>query len=81
MEFPDIYESVRRSIVALGTRVFVEKPGQPPIFPQIVGSGFIADSRGVVVTNKHVAETLKRFSKGLRTGQSCVFAMGDGDGR
>jgi S1-C subfamily serine protease len=47
------FETVRPSIVAFASR-FV--PRERPDFPEIIGTGFVVDSRGVAVTNRHVVD-------------------------
>src|SRR5437660_10524844 len=52
------YREVRKSIVAFVPRHLPLRLGQkPPVFPPIVGTGFIIDD-GIVVTNNHVVRRL-----------------------
>jgi S1-C subfamily serine protease len=75
MTLVDTFESVRPSIVALGTRAAIAKQGQAPLFPTILGTGFFVDDRGIVLTNRHVAEALQRVPRHPRTGASSAFAI------
>ena len=71
----ETFESVRPSIVALGTRAAITRQGQTPVFPTILGTGFFVDDRGIVLTNRHVAEALQRVPRHPRTGASSAFAI------
>jgi serine protease Do len=42
---------------------------QPPRPPRGVGSGFIIDSKGFILTNQHVIEGASRITIGLQTGE------------
>src|SRR5262249_33252305 len=54
------YKSIRPSIVAFIANVFVsyDKTQGPPLFPWIIGTGFVVDSNGIVATNAHVVRAL-----------------------
>jgi S1-C subfamily serine protease len=66
MSLPDIIERIAPSVVALGSRLVVSRAGQTPAFPRILGTGFVVDSRGIVVTNEHVARALERLPRDSR---------------
>ncbi|MHB0970967.1 MAG: S1 family peptidase [Thermoanaerobaculia bacterium] len=67
------YADVRRSIVAFASKVAVSK--QAPAFPTIIGTGFVVDSRGLVVTNRHVVRALEKLPNHPTTGASAAFAL------
>jgi S1-C subfamily serine protease len=46
-----------------------------PLFPQIIGTGFLLDSNGIAVTNRHVAEVFNRLRANPRTGESSLGAV------
>lgn len=75
MELPATFETVRPSIVALGSRLTRTIGDKKPIFPQIIGTGFIVDRRGIVATNRHVADALARLPIHPTTGTSCQLAI------
>jgi hypothetical protein len=76
MPLPETFETVRKSIVALGTKLAIGQSGAPlPAFPTIIGTGFIVDERGIVITNRHVAEALTNLPTHPQTGESSAFAM------
>lgn len=54
----DVFEKIRPTIVAFGSRVVTTALGTQPRFPEIIGTGFIVDGRGIAVTNAHVIEAL-----------------------
>lgn len=56
---PDIFDLVRPSIVAFASKFVATPVGTTPLFPPIIGTGFVVDSDGIVVTNRHVIEKLE----------------------
>ncbi len=70
-----IFTAVRPSIVALGSRFARANPDAAPIFPDILGTGFVVDSRGLIVTNRHVAQALLDLPRHPETGQSAAMAV------
>jgi S1-C subfamily serine protease len=46
-----------------------------PLFPQIIGTGFLLDSNGIAVTNRHVAAVFNRLRANPRTGESSLGAV------
>ena len=64
----ETYSSMRNSVVAFTPKfhpVF-DKNETPPEFPPIFGTGFFIDD-GLVVTNNHVAEYIKKLPKPKKT--------------
>jgi|SRR5579863_4198555 len=55
---PETFEAVLPCLVAFATRRKETLPGQEPILPEILATGFVVDERGVVVTNRHVVEAI-----------------------
>ena len=72
MQLMEVYAKVRSSVVALASRVVVNRP---PTFPEIIGTGFVVDSSGVVATNRHVVEALRKLPPHPETGQDSAFAI------
>jgi S1-C subfamily serine protease len=66
------FETVRPSIVAFASR-FV--PRERPDFPEIIGTGFVVDSRGVAVTNRHVIDALRALPRHPRTNDPSAFCI------
>lgn len=67
------YAGVRRSIVAFASKVAVST--KAPAFPTIIGTGFVVDSRGLVITNSHVVRALEQLPNHPQTGASAAFAL------
>jgi hypothetical protein len=61
MNLSDTIERIIPAVVALGYRLEVTQSNTPPNFPMIVGTGFVVDERGMIATNRHVAEALKKY--------------------
>jgi len=75
MELQETFKAVHPSIVALGSRFVMAPANDPPSFPWIIGTGFIVDSRGIVATNKHVAEELLNLPHDPETNAPAAFAL------
>ncbi len=71
----DVFDKIRPTIVAFGSRVVTTTPGRQPRFPEIIGTGFIVDSRGIVVTNAHVIEALTKLPKHPTRPESPALAI------
>src|SRR6267143_1248169 len=71
----EVFDKIRPTIVAFGSRVVVTAPGRQPQFPEIIGTGFIVDSRGIVVTNAHVIEALTKLQKHPTRPESPALAI------
>lgn len=67
------YAGIRRSIIAFASKIAVSK--KAPAFPTILGTGFVADSRGLVITNRHVVRALEKLPNHPQTGDSAAFAL------
>jgi hypothetical protein len=52
----ETFANIRRSIIAFA---IADKHAAPPYFPEIIGTGFVIDTNGVVATNRHVVATLE----------------------
>lgn len=75
MELATTFEVLRPSIVALASRLSVTRLGAQPVFPSIVGTGFVVDEDGLVATNRHVADALRRLPPNPKTGESSAMAI------
>lgn len=74
MPLGETYEALSPSIVALGSRLSLRQT-DAPVFPTILGTGFVVDARGIIATNRHVAEPLQLLPLHPATGQPFAFAM------
>jgi hypothetical protein len=76
----EVFTQVSPSIVAIIASGAVVPAGvAPPIFPQIIGTGFFADADGTVVTNRHVIDAVMKYApKHPKTGNvmAAVLAFG-----
>lgn len=72
MQLEETYEIISPSIVALGSKI---SRGDLPMFPDIFGTGFVVDSRGIVATNRHIAEPLQSLPIHSETRMPVAFAM------
>ncbi len=60
MSLSDVVEGILPSVVALGHRTEFTTNNFPPNFPTILGTGFVVDDRGLIVTNQHVVDALDK---------------------
>jgi hypothetical protein len=61
MNLTEVYESVVPSTIAFISKFVPGKPGDKPLMPIIIGTGFFIDRMGIAVTNRHVAEALQEI--------------------
>lgn len=61
MELSDHYEHIQKAIVAFVPMYLplIGENAKPPAFPPIIGTGFVVNSRGLIVTNDHVIKAIK----------------------
>ena len=73
-EYPLVktFEVIRPSIVAFASRIVLR---DRPEFPEIIGTGFVVDRRGIVATNKHVVDVLKALPRHPRTNEPAAFSI------
>jgi S1-C subfamily serine protease len=71
----DVFEKIRPTIVGFGSRVAATAPGERPNFPEIIGTGFVVDARGIVVTNAHVIEALTKLRGHPTRPEGPAFAL------
>lgn len=72
MELFETFEIIRPSIVALGSKLDL-LGGYP--FPTIIGTGFVVDERGIILTNRHVAEALQSLPRDPETAEETAVAF------
>lgn len=58
MDFTDAYKIIKPTVVAICSRI-----SSSPHFPDIVGTGVIVDSSGLVLTNSHVVKAIHRLPR------------------
>jgi S1-C subfamily serine protease len=57
-KFSKIYPSLKPSVVAIASRL-----SKNPELPDIIGTGFIARADGIIFTNNHVIQAIKKLSR------------------
>lgn len=71
----DTFDLVRPAVVAFASKLVQTPVGGKPLFPQIIGTGFVVDTDGIVVTNDHVIEALEKLPPHPVTGASSAMAI------
>ncbi|MGD0942330.1 MAG: trypsin-like peptidase domain-containing protein [Terracidiphilus sp.] len=61
MKLTEVVRRVSPAVVAFGSRFYPSETSTAPAFPLIIGTGFIVDKRGMVLTNQHVVDAIERF--------------------
>lgn len=61
--------------MAFASKVVVTRSKKAPLFPTIIGTGFVVDSRGLVATNRHVVRAMEKLPANPKTGESAAFAL------
>jgi Trypsin-like peptidase domain len=54
----ELYQSSSHCVVAFINKLQQGIEGQPPLFPHIIGTGWFANAKGLVVTNRHVVQAI-----------------------
>jgi hypothetical protein len=77
MGLPETFERVLPSVVALVSLAIPEslrfEPGHA--IPNVLGTGFVVDSRGIVLTAAHVARSLRALPLNPETGRHAAAAI------
>jgi S1-C subfamily serine protease len=66
MTLTEVIRKITPAVVAFGSRLVQSDTSVAPGFPTIVGTGFIVDERGIVVTNQHVIDAVGKIPKPAR---------------
>lgn len=61
MKLTEVIRKVSPAVVAFGSRLYPTDSVVPPGFPQIIGTGFVVDERGMVLTNQHVIDAMQKI--------------------
>jgi hypothetical protein len=81
MPLTDLYELASPCIVGFMSRMVQAPIGQPPLFPDIIGTGFLVTADGVAATNRHVVEALWNLptvpGTNERVGGAFIFMVSD----
>lgn len=74
MDLTELFEVTEPCIVGFISRM---APGnlEPPPFPPIFGTGFLASRNGIVITNRHVVDFFDQIPNHPRTGESSLAAV------
>lgn len=71
----DTFDMIRPSVVAFASKMVNTPAGGRPLFPEIIGTGFVVDSDGIVVTNRHVVDALQHLPPHPLTGARAEVAI------
>ncbi len=71
----ELYESSSQCVVAFINKMQQAPVGQPPLFPEIIGTGYLANSEGLALTNRHVVDALEKLPPHPTTGQNTAGAL------
>jgi hypothetical protein len=71
----DLYNSASPCVVAFINKMQKSPAGQPPLFPGIFGTGFLANSEGLVLTNRHVVDVIESLPTHPTTGHGTAGAL------
>lgn len=80
MTLPDIYDEIRPSIVAFVSTGLKDADDPAARQPSLLGTGFVADGRGILATNRHVIEALESLPRNPSTGRRVGLAVLQQDG-
>jgi Trypsin-like peptidase domain len=77
MNLNELFTKVNPAIVCFVNRMLPASSGKTkPHFPQILGTGFLIDSNGIAVTNRHVIQAFSEFGRRSDTGELAIAAVG-----
>ncbi len=71
----DLYRSGSQCVVAFISKMAQAPAGQAPVFPGIVGTGFLVNSKGLAVTNRHVVQVLEAMPPHPTSGKTTAGAF------
>jgi S1-C subfamily serine protease len=61
MKLTEVIRKAAPAVVAFGSRLYHSETNVTPGFPPIIGTGFIVDERGMVLTNQHVIAAIEEI--------------------
>lgn len=76
MQLRDTYKQVLPSVVAIAVTSIKTHGTAPPVFPPIIGTGFVVAADGVVATNRHVADAIDELAANGSTCKCMLFVPG-----
>jgi S1-C subfamily serine protease len=71
----ELYDAVSPCVLGFISKLQQLPAGQQPIFPEIFGTGFLANSGGLVITNRHVVEVFDQVGRHPQTGEFAGAAL------
>jgi V8-like Glu-specific endopeptidase len=75
MQLEDSFTAISPCVIGFISKLRSSVPGQQPIFPSIIGTGFFVDPTGLAVTNRHVIECFDKIPRNPKTGEFPVAAF------
>ncbi|WP_260705684.1 S1 family peptidase [Edaphobacter flagellatus] len=75
MTLTDLYYQATPCVVGFIARFKVLPANSPPLFPDILGTGFLVDDCGTVVTNRHVVDVFDQIPQHPERKESPVAAV------
>ena len=71
----DLYRAANPCILAFVNKMQVRPAGEPPLFPEIIGTGFFVNAEGMAITNRHVVDAIEKIPRHPQTGERMVGAL------
>jgi Trypsin-like peptidase domain len=75
LHLSEVFDLVRPAIVAFASNSATAAEAGKPLLPRIEGTGFFVDDRGLVATNRHVVDVLRKLPRNSETDTPSAVAL------